>query len=832
MSVYQKYLTVGNSAYRNVIEPSGGDTGNDYMRVGNNSSGAAYWILIKLPTDLPSPAQVSNAILRLTEYNSDYRGDGALTMHIARTTGAWTTSTNFNALPAYDTSNVVDFTFDSNNNPDSNNWDGRADYRPTQYKYKKYKELTGEYLGYEYFSDYRGTEFNDFGYIYKYYSTISAYYDDYWVWHDINITNIIQDCVDKGDTGLLLYFTLPGANNTRKYIRTPLNASTDWQPRLTITYASDEPTKPPAPTFTMGTKGYIDLSSRTSSGLTHTLRYAFGARTGTIATKTTSTSYGWTPAIDIFAPQVTNAASGSGTLYCDTYSGSTLIGTKAVTLTMKVPTTLVPTVTSLTATNKSSNATVDGWSEFVKGYSCAELKATANTDAAYGSTISSYKFEVLKSTTVKYSTTVSTNVKDTSLFNEAGTGYSFKVTVTDSRGMTAIKTIEGYTVYDYYIPTISAVDVFRCDVNGVKDMEKGTYASAKGTFTISSVNGKNTISVSKIEYKTYAASVYNLGINSPVSGTANVIGAGGIDTSYAYDIRFCLKDLVSGEVYNTVRIKPAFVTMHVKKYGKGIGFGGAATADEMQVYMPAVFKDTLKVGDKNVLLEGTDAVTFLRLRLTATDDVSKTSTLHAFQIGADNAANIRMDNNEIQAMSNGATANLNLNVEGGGVKVNGYTAWHSGNDGAGSGLDADKLDGYGTSDGYTGTNIPLRDSAGDIKARLFRSNYANASSMSGAIAFRKTTSDNYIRFCSSPYGVRSWLQAGQSRGGTVTLNDDYDTTVNFTSMVHTPRIQLTAQTSNTGVVTAKVRAVTTTYFKGIIGGSASTSLFAWDATDN
>lgn len=828
MSVYQKYLTVGNSAYRNVIEPSGGDTGNDYMRVGNNGGGTAYWILLKLPTDLPKPAQVSDAILRLTEYDSSYRGDNALTMHIARITGAWSASTNFNGLPSYDTSNVVDYTLDSSNNPDSSNYDGRTRY----YRYSKYQwyehllewKDTGENVTLSY---YNGADYYSGGY--RYFYDDYSYYDDYWVWQDINITSVIQDCIDNSNTGLLLYFTLQGTNDTRKYFRTPLNTSTDWQPRLTITYTADEPTTPKVPTFTMGTKGYIDLSSRTSSGLTHTLSYAFGSKTGTIATKTTSASYGWTPAISTFAPQVTNAASGSGTLYCDTYSGDTLIGTKSVTLTMQVPTTVAPTINSLTATNKSSNATVNGWSEFVKGYSCAELKATANTDAAYGSTISSYKFEVLKSTTVKYSTTVSTNVKDTSLFNEAGTDYSFRVTVTDSRGMTAIKTIEGYTVYDYYIPTISAVDVFRCDVNGVEDMETGTYASAKGTFTISSVNGKNTITVNKIEYKTYAASVYNLGMNSPASATAHVIGDGNISTLYAYDIRFCLKDAISGEVYSTIRIKPAFVTLHVKGGGKGIGIGGAATADEMQVYMPAVFKDSLQVGDKDVLVDGTDTVTFSRLRISATDDVSKTSTKHGLQIGADSSLNIRMDNNEIQAMSNGAVSSLNLNVEGGDVKINGQKAWNAGNDGSGSGLDADKVRGHYIDDGVSADTIPYRNSAGDIYARLFRSTYGNQSDISGAIAFRRSTSDNYIRFCSNIANIRNWLQTDQQRGGTITLNDDYDTTVSFSAMVGTPRVQLTAQTSNTGVITGKVRAVTSTYFKGIIGGSASTSLFAWDA---
>lgn len=86
------------------------------------------------------------------------------------------------------------------------------------------------------------------------------------------------------------------------------------------------------------------------------------------------------------------------------------------------------------------------------------------------------------------------------------------------------------------------------------------------------------------------------------------------------------------------------------------------------------------------------------------------------------------------------------------------TVWTSASDGAGSGLDADKLDGFQTSSSsYSGNTIPVRNSSGDITARLFRSNYTNEASLRGAIAFRVSTSDNYIRFCSSPASVRAWL---------------------------------------------------------------------------
>lgn len=66
---------------------------------------------------------------------------------------------------------------------------------------------------------------------------------------------------------------------------------------------------------------------------------------------------------------------------------------------------------------------------------------------------------------------------------------------------------------------------------------------------------------------------------------------------------------------------------------------------------------------------GTAGLTLDRLRLRATNDVSLTSLLHAFQIGLSSGANLRIDINEIQAVANGIKALLALNAQGGDVSL-------------------------------------------------------------------------------------------------------------------------------------------------------------------
>ena len=75
-------------------------------------------------------------------------------------------------------------------------------------------------------------------------------------------------------------------------------------------------------------------TNRKSSSFTHTLKYTFGGVTNTIATGV-GASYVWS--VPDLADKCNNALQGACTISCLTYSGSTLVGTKPCTFTIKVP---------------------------------------------------------------------------------------------------------------------------------------------------------------------------------------------------------------------------------------------------------------------------------------------------------------------------------------------------------------------------------------------------------------------------------------------------------------------------------------------------------------
>ncbi len=86
--------------------------------------------------------------------------------------------------------------------------------------------------------------------------------------------------------------------------------------------------------------------------------------------------------------------------------------------------------------------------------------------------------------------------------------------------------------------------------------------------------------------------------------------------------------------------------------------------------------------------------------------------------------------------------------------------WTSGNDGSGSGLDADLLDGVGSTTGSSANTIAKRDGSGDINVRLIRSEYDSTNPTINYIMTQiDTASNNYVR-PSTPVQFRAAVTDG------------------------------------------------------------------------
>lgn len=188
--------------------------------------------------------------------------------------------------------------------------------------------------------------------------------------------------------------------------------------------------------------------NRQSSSFKHTVRYAWAGKSGTIATNV-DTSTSWTIPLD-FANDIPNSASGTGTVYVDTYSGSTKTGTQSTTFTASVPANVKPTFTgvSLSDLNGAAQNLIPKADTFIQVIS--NIKVAFNgAVGSYGSSITGYYAEI-----VGKNQSTSSNGGSLGIMNYHGT-IKIRASVSDSRGRWSDTKEVSVTVLEYFAPALS-----------------------------------------------------------------------------------------------------------------------------------------------------------------------------------------------------------------------------------------------------------------------------------------------------------------------------------------------------------------------------------------
>ena len=188
--------------------------------------------------------------------------------------------------------------------------------------------------------------------------------------------------------------------------------------------------------------------NRQSSSFKHTVRYSWADKSGTIATNV-DTSTSWTIPLD-FASDIPNSASGTGTIYVDTYSGSTKTGTQSTTLTASVPGDVKPTFTDVTLSdlNGAAQNLISNSDTFIQIIS--NIKVAFNgAVGSYGSSITGYYAEI-----VGKNQSTSSNGGSLGIMNYHGT-IKIRASVSDSRGRWSDTKEVSVTVLEYFAPALS-----------------------------------------------------------------------------------------------------------------------------------------------------------------------------------------------------------------------------------------------------------------------------------------------------------------------------------------------------------------------------------------
>lgn len=188
------------------------------------------------------------------------------------------------------------------------------------------------------------------------------------------------------------------------------------------------------------TDGYINDSASypvihinsASSSFTHTLKYTFGDLVDTIAEKYQYLDYGWWIP-ESFYTQIPNAKEGVCTIYCDTYSGNTLVGSTFANFIARTKESVCKPDVSATITDtgktlgdgvtKTTDLTT-GSNVLIKGVSDAKVTVSATPKNSAS----------IKSTTISCGDGQSA-IGGSATFQNVGSG-SFTIYATDSRDYT------------------------------------------------------------------------------------------------------------------------------------------------------------------------------------------------------------------------------------------------------------------------------------------------------------------------------------------------------------------------------------------------------------
>ena len=303
----------------------------------------------------------------------------------------------------------------------------------------------------------------------------------------------------------------------------------------------------------IGSKTTITIS-RASSSFTHTLTYSFGGLTGTIATKTTSTSVSWTVPTSFYA-KIPNDPSGKCTITCDTYSGSTKIGTDTCTFTATAAESVCAPTVSVTAVDTDADviALTGSNKRIVRGFS--DVKVTTTAEAHNSASISSSNVSVTCGSEKKTGTSVTfSNVESATI----------KATATDSRGYPTTATATGLTLVNYIVPTIKETISRESPTSSTVNIyvEGNWFNGSFGAVT-------NTLRV-QVRYKPKSQASYedkddyvDMTVTTSGNTYTATLALPGLDYTQAYSIRIRVRDSI--HQYDGALAEPVYRNTEISK---------------------------------------------------------------------------------------------------------------------------------------------------------------------------------------------------------------------------------------------------------------------------
>ena len=315
---------------------------------------------------------------------------------------------------------------------------------------------------------------------------------------------------------------------------------------------------------TLGTAQTLSVT-RQDDSFTHTITYACGSSSGTVCTKSSSTSISWTPPVSLSSENTTGTTV-SVNLTITTYSGSTSIGSNTKTINCAIPDSVKPTV-SISVSDPTGNFSAFG--AYVQSRSKMSIVLTET--GAQGSTIKSRKITADGNSYTDATVT-------TGVISSTG-GLVINATVTDTRGRTGTASVT-ISVLAYASPKVTAISAKRSDATGAAS-SSGAYLCVIFDSTVTALNNKNSAAYT-VQYKKSGVTEYETATLSDYSGSYTVNGGTFVfpaETASSYDIILTVSDAFK-DVQKTVSGPSISKLFSILAAGKGWAFGKIAELED------------------------------------------------------------------------------------------------------------------------------------------------------------------------------------------------------------------------------------------------------------
>lgn len=309
---------------------------------------------------------------------------------------------------------------------------------------------------------------------------------------------------------------------------------------------------------TIGSKIVLHISAASES-FTHRVTYSFGSAGEWVVDGVKSGWYEWFPP-ESLAQQIPKSPSGDGKLTLYTCSNGSVIATKDYPIKLQIPDTMKPSLSGITLSAINENQEVNNWGIFLKGYSAIQIEANAN--GIYGSEIAAVWYSISGFESVKGGTSYQSPI-----INRAGE-LTISAQAVDSRGQSSNVVTKRISVEDYFNPVLSEVSLYRCNEGGDK-ASRGNYIYSRAVANCASAGGHNSYTMS-ITYRSVDGS--HSGSEALLSGEAKVVG-GAISYRMTYEATITLSDAIGKTAQAAVKIPTDEISFHIRKGGKGGGFG-------------------------------------------------------------------------------------------------------------------------------------------------------------------------------------------------------------------------------------------------------------------